>query len=221
MNQKGVVQRDLTPKETYYVIQAHWADKPMVHIYGHSWPIRWGNEGDTKTVRVYSNCDEVELFVNGKSQGMKRRDANGFPAMGLTWETVFRAGNNHLRAVGRAKGQTLTDEISVAYQIGIWGPVSRIVVKEIPVGAQMSYLEATAVDAQGKVCLDARNRVRFDVTGDARLIKMQGTSTGSQVIELANGQARIKIIKTGELFAASVCADGLGTFMYIPSNNNQ
>ena len=39
----------------------------MVHIYGHSWPVRWGDEGEEKMVKVYSNCDEAELFVNGKS----------------------------------------------------------------------------------------------------------------------------------------------------------
>ncbi len=37
----------------------------MVHIYGHSWPIRWGGEGDQKMVKVYSNADEAELFLNG------------------------------------------------------------------------------------------------------------------------------------------------------------
>ncbi len=42
VNQKGLVERDGTPKEGYYVFQSYWADKPMIHIYGHSWPVRWG-----------------------------------------------------------------------------------------------------------------------------------------------------------------------------------
>src|SRR5262249_16623920 len=50
VNQKGLVQRDLTVKEGYFVFQSYWADKPMVHIYGHSWPIRWGNEDEDKLV---------------------------------------------------------------------------------------------------------------------------------------------------------------------------
>ena len=36
VNQKGVVERDLTPKETYYVFQSYWTKKPMIHIYGHT-----------------------------------------------------------------------------------------------------------------------------------------------------------------------------------------
>ena len=69
VNQKGVIERDFTPKESYYVFQSYWTTEPMVHIYGHSWPVRWGNQGDRKEILVYSNCDEVELFVNGVSQG--------------------------------------------------------------------------------------------------------------------------------------------------------
>lgn len=42
VNQKGVVQRDGTPKESYYVFQSYWSKKPMVHIYGHTWHVRWG-----------------------------------------------------------------------------------------------------------------------------------------------------------------------------------
>ena len=46
VNQKGVIQRDFTPKESYYVFQSYWTDKPMVHIYGHTWPVRWGDPGE-------------------------------------------------------------------------------------------------------------------------------------------------------------------------------
>src|SRR5215469_3940400 len=50
VNQKGLVERDFTPKEGYYVFQSYWTDKPMAHIYGHSWPVRWGDEGEQKMV---------------------------------------------------------------------------------------------------------------------------------------------------------------------------
>jgi beta-galactosidase len=48
VNQKGVVERDLTRKESFYVFQSYWADRPMVHIYGHTWPIRWGKSGESR-----------------------------------------------------------------------------------------------------------------------------------------------------------------------------
>ncbi|HWY32020.1 MAG TPA: glycoside hydrolase family 2 TIM barrel-domain containing protein, partial [Candidatus Acidoferrum sp.] len=71
VNQKGLVERDGTLKEGYYVFQSYWADQPMIHIFGHSWPVRWGKPDEEKMVKVFSNCREVELFVNGVSDGVK------------------------------------------------------------------------------------------------------------------------------------------------------
>ena len=78
VNQKGVVERDGTPKETHYVFQSYWSEKPMVHIFGHGWPARWGNAGEEKEVKVYSNCLDVDLFVNGKSVGIKKRNVSDY-----------------------------------------------------------------------------------------------------------------------------------------------
>ena len=75
VNQKGLVERDFTLKEGYFVFQSYWAEKPMLHIYGHSWSVRWGERDEAKLVKVYSNCPEVELFVNGESAGGKQRTA--------------------------------------------------------------------------------------------------------------------------------------------------
>ena len=68
VNQKGVVERDFTKKESYYVFQSYWTEKPWIHIYGQYWLVRWGNAGEEKEILVYSNCSSVELFVNGVSQ---------------------------------------------------------------------------------------------------------------------------------------------------------
>lgn len=53
VNQKGVVERDFTKKESYYVFQSYWSEKPMAHLYGHTWPVRWGSPGELKLVKVY------------------------------------------------------------------------------------------------------------------------------------------------------------------------
>ena len=95
INQKGVVGRDLTKKESYYVFQSYWAEKPMVHIYGHTWPVRWGAAGEKRMVHVYSNCESVELFLNGQSLGVKKRDSQDFPAAGLRWQVVARTDLSH------------------------------------------------------------------------------------------------------------------------------
>jgi beta-galactosidase len=80
INQKGVVERDLTIKESYNVFQSYWAARPMAHIYSHIWPVRWGRPGQLREVKVYSNCERAELFLNGKSLGSKLRDSQDFPA---------------------------------------------------------------------------------------------------------------------------------------------
>lgn len=220
VNQKGVAQRDLTPKEAFYVVQAHWSEQPMIHIYGHSWPIRSGQKGELKTVKVFSNCDEVELLLNGKSLGTKKRNPNQFPAMGLTWELTLNEGRNTLKATGKTKGQTLTDELEWNYQIGSWGPVDKLVLTEEPIDEQSSFLKVTAVDAAGKMCLDAANTVEFAVLGHAQLHAMQGTATGSHVIQLANGQAKIKLLKTGDFYSAAVWTEGLGWFPIHKNSNS-
>jgi len=56
INQKGVLERDMTRKEGYFVFQSYWSDEPMAHIYGHSWQVCWGAEGESRMVKIYSNC---------------------------------------------------------------------------------------------------------------------------------------------------------------------
>ena len=77
VNQKGLLERDGTPKEGYYIFQSYWADQPMVHIFGHSWRVRWGKPDEEKMVKVFSNCREVELFVNGVSAGEREHGQAG------------------------------------------------------------------------------------------------------------------------------------------------
>ncbi len=211
MNQKGVVERDLTPKESYFVFQSYWTDKPMIHIYGHSWPIRWGDEGQAKLVKVYSNCSEVELFLNGHSLGKKQRDSQDFPAAGLHWNMQFRKGENRIIAVAKVDRKEVTDTIDVIYQTGKWGTPTYLELNEIPIDEKFSWLEVKAYDKNGVLCLDATSRVRFSVAGDAKLIKDMGTVKGSGVVELCNGVARIKIEKFGLAYSAAVQSYGLRT----------
>ena len=51
-------------------------------------PVRWGDSGEQKMVKVYSNCEEAELFLNGKSRGIRKRNGQDFPAAGLRWNVV-------------------------------------------------------------------------------------------------------------------------------------
>jgi beta-galactosidase len=211
VNQKGLVERDFTPKEGYFVFQSYWSRVPMVHIYGHSWPVRWGARDEAKLVKVYSNCAEVELFVNGVSTGTKKRNSQDFPAAGLRWLVRFKEGENVVRAV--AKDKFLTDEIKFVYQTAQWEKPAQLVLRELKQVDDVSTLEARAFDAKGVMCLDARSFVRFGLAGDGRLIDNLGTSTTARKVQLYNGRALISVQRKGKS-VVSVSSEGLpATFL--------
>jgi len=212
MNQKGVVERDFTKKEAYYVFQSRWTTEPMVHIYGHSWPVRWGAKGETKMVKVYSNCEEAELFLNGKSYGTKNRNVQDFPAAGLRWELMFREGENHVQVVAKPKnGKIVKDEILFQYQTDQWKNPQRLVLVKIGEERDVATLEVKVVDENNVLCLDARDFVRFGLTGDGTLIDNQGTARGSRYVQLYNGRAIIKVKLNKGKSVASVKLQNLET----------
>jgi beta-galactosidase len=194
VNQKGLTQRDLTLKEGYYVFQSYWSEKPMVHIYGRSWPVRWGTPDELKLLKVYSNCEMAELFLNGVSLGMRKRNSQDFPAAGLHWLTKFQIGQNHLRVFGHKGGMTVEDDVVLRYQHEEWGPAQHIELQEIGHKGEKVYVQARLLDANGQQCLNARDRVRFGLTGDGVLLDNLGTTTGSRCVELCNGRAEISLL---------------------------
>jgi len=210
VNQKGLVERDLTLKEGYFVFQSYWSETPMVHIYGHSRPVRWGAKDELKLVKVYSNCAAVELFVNGQSMGVKKRNSQEFPAAGLRWLVRFREGENAVRAVAADKTD-LTDEIRFVYQTEQWDKPARLALRELTRIGEQSVLEVRAVDTKGVSCLDARNFVRFELAGDGRLIDNLGTSTTSRKVQLYNGRALISVDLQKGKSVVSVSCEGLPT----------
>ncbi len=218
INQKGVIERDMTRKEGYFVFQSYWSEEPMAHIYGHTWPVRWGAAGQARMVKVYSNCPTAELFVNGKSAGERRRNSQDFPAAGLRWMVNFAPGKNHLRVTANREGVTVSDEIELEYQTREWGRPARFKLAEIARDAGAATIEATLCDADGVLCLDARNAVRFSLAGKGCLIDNQGTSTGSRVVQLYNGRARISIRCNGGPLMAGVTSEGIApAFVTIPA----
>ena len=213
MNQKGVVERDLTKKEAWYVFQSWWTQTPMAHIYGHSWPVRWGDAGEEKMVKVYSNCEEAELFLNGKSCGVKKRNSQDFPAAGLRWNVVYAKGENQLKVVARKGKITVTDEIKQSYQTEKWGTPAQLLLRKIGQQGDVVTIEVKLHDDKNILCLDARNWVTFGLTGDGKMLDNLGTSSGSRKVELYNGRAIIRINTNKGKNIASVKSTGLKTAM--------
>ena len=211
VNQKGVVERDFTKKESFYVFQSYWTEKPMVHIYGHGWPVRWGEDGEEKEVLVYSNCQTVELFLNGQSLGVRKRNGQDFPAAGLRWNVKFEKGENTLKAVAVEGKETLNDELVFEYQTEKWGKETAFEVKATPVGDGVVEVEAQLVDEKGTRCLDSRVFVYFDIAGDGELIQNQGTATGSRKVQARNGRAQIRVRTNQGTSCVAVKADNVQT----------
>lgn len=219
VNQKGVVQRDGTPKESYYVVQSYWSREPMLRLYGHTWPVRWGRPGEPKEILAYSNCAEVELFVNGVSQGVRKRDPQDFPAAGFHWSVPLREGRNEVVAVARQGKTVLRDSIAPSYQTAAWGKPSRLLLTLHDEGEETALVEAQIVDEAGTPCLDARDFIEFGCTDNEALVADLGTVQGSLRVQAANGRAAIRVRKGDSPVVASACSKESGlkaVFVSVP-----
>ena len=74
------------PKDEAYYLKSWWTGEPVLHLFPH-WNLR-GHEGEEIDLWVYSNMDEVELLVNGRSLGRKPMERNGH----LSWKAVYQTG---------------------------------------------------------------------------------------------------------------------------------
>lgn len=176
------------PKDGYYFFQSRWTTAPMLHLFPHwNWS---GREGQVIPVICYTNCSSVELFLNGKSMGVKSLDYPRFGFIGnwqrlsqpaaattadlhLEWDVPYELGV--LKAVGYQNGkQVCEQEICTAgapFAVVLKADKSTLTADR----RDVAHLSVSIVDAKGNVVPDADNSVTFDVSGAARLI---GTDSG-------------------------------------------
>jgi beta-galactosidase len=211
VNQKGLVERDLTKKEAFYVFQSYWTTRPMVHIYGHTWPIRWGKDGEEKMIKVYSNAVEAELFLNGKSYGIHKRSSQDFPAAGLRWKLIFQKGENTVRVIARKGKTTVEDSLHFQYQTDKWGKPARMQIEKTGEQQGITTIGIKILDDNNILCLDAANWIRFNLAGVGELIDDLGTSTGSRYVQAFNGQSLIRLHTRNGHSVVGAAAEGLPT----------
>lgn len=96
-SQFGVLDYCGFPKDEAFYLKSWWTDEPVLHIFPH-WNLK-GHEGENVDIWAYSNMDEVELFVNGKSLGRKSMPKNGH----LSWTAVYKPGL--VKAIGYKNGK--------------------------------------------------------------------------------------------------------------------
>jgi beta-galactosidase len=180
----GVLDTCGFKKDGYYFYQSQWTSTPVLHLFPHwNWP---GKLGDVIPVICYTNCDTVELFLNGKSFGLKGYE---FPRRGmetrygyspprerlsrttadlhLEWDVPYEPGT--LRAVGVINGQTVTEEIETT---GNPAAISLSLDKSnlIADARDVAHLTVQIVDDQGRTVPTADNDVTFDLQGEGQII---------------------------------------------------
>jgi beta-galactosidase len=194
INEKGLVDRAGVRKDAYYVFKSYWTtSSAFCYIESHSWTERSGPPDLKRLVKVFSNCSEVELFLNGTSQGKRARSLKSYPACGLNWEVNFVAGRNQLLAVGFNKGaRVAVDSLVVHYTNKKNGGADHIELSAEQTAAGTILITALAVDQNGQRCLDYNKRIYFASDGPGKLLVDFGTPTRSSVIEMANGKAQIE-----------------------------
>jgi beta-galactosidase len=198
MNQKGLVDRAGNPKDAFYVFKSYWSPVPFTYIESHSWTERQGPKDLARNISVYSNCPEVEFFLNGKSLGTKKRDINAFPASGLNWDVEFQEGNNSIIAIGRStNGTEVSDTLNLTYRFKKNGKATHLSLSAKQLKNGNLLVTATAFDKDNLRCLDYEERVYFQCLSGGETLNSMGTPTGSETIEMANGQASIEVVRNG------------------------
>ncbi|MEG1634475.1 MAG: glycoside hydrolase family 2 TIM barrel-domain containing protein [Rikenellaceae bacterium] len=159
----GVIDFAGFPKDHYYFYQSQWSDKPMVHILPH-WTHRYLTEGTVVPVVAYSNCDEVELLLNGRSLGrQKMRDLLDF-----VWNVPYQKGE--IKAVGYNNGEKV-----VVSSHKTAGDPMRIVVETQSTFSKsssgtVSYVDVRSVDQNNNFVPWCMNKVKFVVEGDVDIL---------------------------------------------------
>ncbi len=195
----GIVDLAGFPKDRYYLYQSRWRpDLPMAHILPHwTWP---GREGAVTPVHVYTSGDAAELFVNGRSQGVRRKGPFEYR---LRWDSV-RYEPGEVRVVTWRNG-TLWAESRVEtagkaafVELASDRPTMRAD------GEDLLFVTAKMTDRKGRFVPQAMNRIDFSVEGPARIVATDnGDPTShapfrSSSVKTFNGLALVILRSTGE-----------------------
>jgi beta-galactosidase len=176
----GVVDLAGLPKNRYYAYRVAWSELPTLHIFPH-WNFE-GREGEVVPVHIYSSYEEVELFINGVSQGRRRRKTGGFEPWDeierfrLVWQdtvytpgevlaVAYEGGREVARKAIRTAGEPYRIELSAYYK------------KLSADGESLNFITAKILDKDGNLCPKADNRLTFTAEGG---VCVYATDAGDQ-----------------------------------------
>lgn len=149
-------------KDEAWYLKSWWTDEPTLHIFPH-WNLQ-GHEGEEIELWAYSNCDEIELTVNGKKLGRQKMPRYGH----LKWKAIYQPGK--VVATGYKNGKRVMTEV-----IETTKPASKIVLKTDRQQIAADNLDVAVVnveiqDAKGRIVPDACPQLTFRLEGDGRIL---------------------------------------------------
>ncbi len=166
----GIIDLAGFPKDVYYMYQSEWTNKDVLHLFPH-WNWQPGQNVDLWV--YYSNADEVELFMNGKSLGTKSKQGD---ELHLVWKVPFEAGT--VKAVSRKAGKVVLEK-----EIKTAGAAAQLVAKAdrstiAADGEDLSFITVDVTDENGILVPDAMNQIQFEISGNAKIV---GVDNGNPV----------------------------------------
>ena len=193
----GMVDQCGFYKDTAWYLKAWWGNEPVLHIVPHwNWK---GKEGQAIDVWVYSNCDEVELFLNKKSLGKRTMEKNGH----LEWKVNYQPGT--LEAIGFKNGKKwLTETIkttSDAVAIGLKSNVNTLKANH----TDIAMITVDTKDKSGLFIPTAENEIAFTISGPGKIIGVgNGKPTSVEPDQFIETNTIINISNLKEKIVSSI-----------------
>ena len=161
-SQFGILDTCGFPKDNFYYYQAWWSDHPVLHLLPHwNWP---GKEGQEIDVWAHSNCEEVELFLNGVSQGRKKVPKY----FHLEWKVKYAPGVLLARAYNGGK-EILREQIeTTGMPTAVQLAPNHAALKAD--GEDVSVITVSIADAQGRLVPDAASKIHFELDGPGKIL---------------------------------------------------
>jgi beta-galactosidase len=207
-SQFGILDTCGFPKDVYWYYKSWWTSEPVIHLFPHwNWQ---GREGETINVWVHSNCETVELFLNGKSLGKKTMK----PDSHLAWDVAYTPGK--LEAKGITKdGKTITDVVeTTGAPAGLALAPDRT--ELTPDGQDLAWVGVSVLDDKGRVVPTANNMIRFSVTGPGQILGVGNGDPSCHEPDKAsqrsafNGTCMVLVQTTRETGRITLTAEGDG-----------
>ena len=178
-SQFGIVDTCGFPKDYFFYYRAWWRKEPVLHLFPH-W--NWhGREGDEIPVWVYSNMDEVELFVNGRSIGSQK-----VPHLGhVEWKVRFEPGSIEARCSKSGKVILSEKRETSGPAVSVRLTSDRIEINAD--GEDLAILRVEAFDSEGRPVPTADSAVAFTISGPGKII---GVGNGDPNCQESDKQPR-------------------------------